>query len=149
MPLRIAPITEADFDPWIALRAALWPAESPADLAEDAARTLADPHQAGFLARDDGDGGRPIGFIEAAIYRDPFRDRPRAHIEAWYVVPDRRGGGIGAALLAHAEQWCLHHAIAVLTSDTHDAYPLSPAAHEGRGFRKLAELQIFVKALTG
>lgn len=145
--LSISPITEADVGPWLSLRAHLWPDESPDDLAEDAARTLGDAHQAGFVARDR--EGRAIGFIEAAIYRDAHSRHPRGHIEAWYVAPDRRGEGIGAALLAHAEQWCLHHAIGLLTSDTHHGYPLSPAAHEGAGFRKLAELQIFVKELTG
>ncbi|MBL9152080.1 MAG: GNAT family N-acetyltransferase [Verrucomicrobiales bacterium] len=145
--LSISPITAADLDPWLALRALLWPNDGPDALAEDAARTLADAHQAGFLARDG--EGRPIGFIEVAIYRDVHSQNPRGHIEAWFVVPDRRGEGLGAALLAHAEQWCLHRAITLLTSDTHDGYPLSPVAHEGRGFRKLAELQIFVKELTG
>lgn len=45
------------------------------------------------------------------------------------------------------EQWCLHRAIRVLTSDTTADYPLSPAAHARCGFRTLAELKIFIREL--
>jgi aminoglycoside 6'-N-acetyltransferase I len=144
--MQIVALTDRDFDAWISLRQALWPRESSPHLEEDARRTLVDPNQAGFLAFSE--KGQPIGFIEAAVYRDTEKNSPRAHIEAWYVTPDRRRQGIGAALLAHVEQWCLHRTIALLTSDTNAEYPLSPAAHEGSGFRPLAELRIFVKELT-
>ncbi|MCB1090882.1 MAG: GNAT family N-acetyltransferase [Verrucomicrobiae bacterium] len=144
--MRIAEISGAEFDHWISLRAALWPKESKADLIEDASRTLADADQIGFIAFQP--DGIPMGFIEAAIYRDAENASPRGHIEAWYVLPERRGEGVGRALLAHAEQWCLHRAIHRLTSDTNASYPVSPAAHEASGFRKLAELQIYLKELT-
>lgn len=144
--MKIGPLREWPFDDWITLRQALWPHEPRTHLEEDARRTLADPNQIGYLAADA--AGQPMGFIEAAIYRDREKNSPRAHIEAWYVVPEHRRQGVGAALLAHVEQWCLHRAIALLTSDTNAEYPLSPAAHEGSGFRPLGELRIFVKELT-
>jgi GNAT superfamily N-acetyltransferase len=145
--MRIAEIAGPHFEDWIDLRQALWPKEVRAHLVEDATRTLADPNQVGFLASDA--DGRPIGFIEAALYRDADARRPRAHVEAWYVVPEHRGQGYGGALLGHVQHWCLHRAVTLLTSDTHSEYPLSPPAHEACGFERLGELQIFVKELTG
>ncbi|MCB1230912.1 MAG: GNAT family N-acetyltransferase [Verrucomicrobiae bacterium] len=146
--MRIEPLTEAHFDRWLPLRQALWPKESMEQLRDDARRTLADPNQVGFLAFLPEENRRAIGFVEAGIYRDSDSSSPRAHIEAWYVIPDFRRRGIGQGLLGHVEQWALHRAIALLTSDTNAGYPISPDAHEGAGFEKLAELQIFVKKLT-
>ena len=144
--MRIAELSEREFEGWIGLRQLLWPHEPRSHLVEDARRTLADPNQIGYLAF--GGNAEPIGFIEAALYRDGETNTPRAHVEAWFVMPDFRRQGIGAALLAHVEQWCLHRAIALLTSHTTADYPLSPTAHEAGGFRPLAELRIFVKELT-
>ena len=141
----IAPLTDADFDRWLPLRQTLWPMESAEQLHDDARRTLADPNQVGFLAFLPEEYGRAIGFIEARLYDDA--GKPRAHVEAWYVDPEFRRRGIGRGLLGHVEQWALHRAIALLTSDTNADYPVSPAAHEGAGFEQLAELQIFVKRL--
>lgn len=141
----IQPLTDADFNRWLPLRQALWPKESTEQLHDDARRTLADPNQAGFLAFLPEENGRGIGFIEAGLYDD--NGKPRAHVEAWYVDPEFRRRGIGRGLLGHVEQWALHRAIALLTSDTNVDYPVSPTAHESAGFEKLAELQIFVKRL--
>lgn len=141
----IAPLTDADIDRWLPLRQALWTKESAEQLRDDARRTLADPNQVGFLAFLPEENSRAIGFIEAGLYDDD--GKPRAHVEAWYVDPEFRRRGIGHGLLGHVEQWALHRSIALLTSDTNADYPVSPAAHEGAGFEKLAELQIFVKRL--
>lgn len=147
LKMRIKPLTEDHFDRWLPLRQALWPKESLEQLRDDARRTLADPNQVGFLAFLPEEKGRAIGFIEAGLYRDGESGSPRAHIEAWYVDPDFRQRGIGQGLLGHVEQWALHRSIALLTSDTNAEYPVSPDAHAGAGFEKLAELQIFVKRL--
>ena len=138
--MRIVEVTETELESWLALRQALWTRESAAQLRDDARRTLADANQVAFLVTMP--DGRSVGFIEAGIY-----EGPRVHIEAWYVDPEFRRQGIGKGLLGHVEQWCLHRTITLMTSDTQSDYPLSPAAHEGSEFRKLTELQIFVKTL--
>ncbi len=147
LPMRIEPLTDDHFDRWLPLRQALWPRESLDQLRDDARRTLADPNHVGFFAFLPEEKGRAIGFIEAALYRDGESGSPRVHLEAWYVEPDHRRRGVGQGLLGHVERWCLHRSIALLTSDTNAEYPVSPDAHAGAGFEKLAELQIFVKRL--
>ncbi|MEF8842979.1 MAG: GNAT family N-acetyltransferase [Haloarculaceae archaeon] len=51
------------------------------------------------------DGDDPIGFVtfdvESGVYE---QDVTRGFVENVYVVPDRRGRGVGAALLAAAEE---------------------------------------------
>ena len=71
-----------------------------------------------------------------------------AHLEGWYVVPEHRRRGVGSELIERIEPWCLHRAIARLTSDTTAEYPLSPAAHAHAGFHVLTEMTIFVKELA-
>ncbi len=142
--MRIVEVTETEFERWLPLREALWTRESADQLREDARRTLADPNQVAFLAILP--DGQTAGFIEAGLYGDDG-GRPRVHVEAWYVAPEFRRRGIGRGLLGHVEHWSLHRSIHLLTSDTNPDHPLSPAAHLGSDFRKLAELQIFVKTL--
>lgn len=63
------------------------------------------------------------------------------------MAPEYRGRGLGRELIGGIEQWCLHRAIGMLTSDTAPDYPLSPAAHERAGFKKIHEFTIFRKIL--
>jgi GNAT superfamily N-acetyltransferase len=67
-----------------------------------------------------------VGFVEAAVHMGP--KGPYGHVEGWYVMPELRGRGHGWALIHHVENWCLHRAICLLTSDTDPAYALSPGA---------------------
>jgi ribosomal protein S18 acetylase RimI-like enzyme len=44
-------------------------------------------------------GPGPDGFCQFRLKRSHYTGRPDAHIEELYVVPDRRGRGLGRALL--------------------------------------------------
>jgi len=60
-----------------------------------------------LVARDgDSDGdGDPIGFVGFSLDREGYeRDRVRGTVSNLFVVPERRGEGIGADLLAAAER---------------------------------------------
>lgn len=128
---------------WTALRAKLWPAEDPAELAADLDAMRADPDQVALLLFDA--GGAAVGLLEGAIHRDPPA-APYAHVEAWYVEPHLRGRGLGRRLVEQFQDWCVHRAIRILTSDTSPTrYPLSTAAHAAAGFRTLADVRVFVK----
>jgi len=54
--------------------------------------------------RADGETAAVSGFVVAALETDGYeRDVTRGDVPALWVAPDRRGGGVGAALLAAAE----------------------------------------------
>ena len=57
-----------------------------------------------LLVARDGDG-RPIGFVGFSLDREGYeRDRVRGTVSNLFVVPERRGEGIGADLLDAAER---------------------------------------------
>jgi aminoglycoside 6'-N-acetyltransferase I len=140
---KIRKAQEGDLQAWVALRRALWPGHAEDALLEEARAILASPDEVCFLLV--GPEARAVGFAEAAVHIGP--KGPYGHVEGWYVMPEFRGRGHGRALVQRVENWCLHRAICLLTSDTDPAYPLSPDAHARAGFRKLLELTIFIKEL--
>ncbi len=132
-----------DLNGWANLRHALWPHHNLSDLSDEARSILKSPDEVCFLLIHPSQGA--VGFVEAAIYRPP--NGPYCHIEGWYVTPEFRGCGHGKELIKQIEQWSLHRAINLLTSDTDAEYPLSPGAHERAGFKKIHEMIIFAKQL--
>jgi aminoglycoside 6'-N-acetyltransferase I len=141
--VKIRKAEEADLEAWAALRHALWPGYAADLLFGEERAILASPDEVCFLLVDP--EGRAVGFVEAAIHQGPRG--PYGHVEGWYVMPEFRGRRFGRALIQRVENWCLHRAICLLTSDTDTAYPLSPDAHARAGFRRLYDLTIFVKEL--
>lgn len=133
---------EIDLKTWISLRQKLWPYHSLEELEADSRRILAESNQICFLLMEESVGAS--GFIEAAIYTCEFQ--VYCHVEGWYVEPQFRREGFGRELLKEVEHWALHKAIPILTSDTNDKYPASPAAHIRAGFRELQPIRVFVKS---
>lgn len=138
--MRIVEATVGHIPAWINLRNALWPGTISSH-GEEALEILEADHMACFLCYD---GAALIGFIEGGIYTQEHTRY--GHIEGWYVVPDRRGQGIGHALMEQLESWFLHHSIRLFHSDTDPiAYPTSTTAHERNGYQHLYDLRIFLK----
>jgi aminoglycoside 6'-N-acetyltransferase I len=134
---------EEDLQVWVTLRQALWPEASLDALQAEARALLAADDEICFLGVDE--EAHLVGFLEGAIH--PSSSGPYGHVEGWYVRPECRRQGYGKALMGQFEQWCLHRAIGLLTSDTTASYPLSPQAHAGCGLRLVHELKIFLKEL--
>lgn len=141
--MEICRAERGDLDAWVKLRHALWPDARPETLLAEANSSLSSPDEICLLLIHPASG--PVGFVEGAVHSGP--DEPYAHVEGWYVMPEFRRQGHGQELVGHLEQWCLHRAICLLTSDTTPEYPISPRAHARCGFRTLAQLTIFVKEL--
>jgi aminoglycoside 6'-N-acetyltransferase I len=114
--MKVRKAEEADLEAWAALRRALWP-DAASDLLEEARAVLASADEVRFLLV--GPESRVVGFTEAAVHMGP--KGPYGHVEGWYVMPEFRGRGYGRALIQHVENWCLHRAICLLTSDTDPA----------------------------
>ena len=102
----------SDIDQVGQLRAALWPAESPAHLRAEAARFLTEPRRGPgmmpevvFVAATMGSTPVLVGFAEVSrrLYAEGCESSPVGFLEGWYVVPERRHEGIGRALVAAAE----------------------------------------------
>lgn len=135
---------QTDLGAWVALRHDLWRHASEEELLEEARAILGSTDEECFLLVHPTRGS--IGFVEVAIYSSP--DGPYCHVEGWYVSPEFRRQGYGKDLIGCVEQWSLHRAICLLTSDTDADYPLSPGAHANAGFKKIHQLTIFVKELS-
>lgn len=128
-----------DRSEWLRMRLALWPdlaaAESPDSEAD---LWLAHGGTVVLVADRPGDSGL-AGFAEVGHrdYADGCDTAPVAYLEAWYVEPDLRGQGIGAALVRAAETWARDQRLSELASDALlDNIP-SQHAHRALGFEEV------------
>lgn len=79
-------------------------------------------------------GQRPVGIAVCFFGISTFQARPLLNIHDLAVVPDRRGEGIGTALLAAAEARALEHGCCKLTLEVQDANRRARAVYERFGF---------------
>jgi aminoglycoside 6'-N-acetyltransferase I len=149
--MQVRPVRGDDAQTWATLRARLWPAADPRELAEEAAAFLGGKNvptiAAVFLAGND---SAALGFIELAIrsFSDGCDSMPVPHVEGWYVEPFARGRGAGRALMQAAEDWARERGFTELASDTEPWNDASLAAHARCGFQETERLVKFRKLLT-
>ena len=145
----IRAVRPADRAEWLRMRRALWP-----DGAEDHDREVA-----GLLASRSADAvavfvaersdGRLGGFLEVGTraYAEGCRTSPVGYVEGWWVDPDLRRGGVGAALVAAAEAWARSRGLTEMASDTELDNRDSQAAHAALGYASVERIVCFRKAL--
>lgn len=139
--------TSADKPEWARMRLTLWPDENVGMSSEDMDTILADPMTPTFLAiRLDGKLG---GFLEAGTrkYADGCDTGPVGYIEGWYVDPDLRNQGVGAALVQAAEDWARSLGLTEMGSDTWLDNEASIQAHLKLGYQEKERLVHFGKRL--
>jgi aminoglycoside 6'-N-acetyltransferase I len=132
-----------DFPALGRLREALWPGDGAAEHAEELEAIFHQPGwssmpYAAFVACS-GDGV-PIGFAEVGLRShadgcDP--SQPVGFVEGWYVEPEWRRRGVGAALLAAAEEWARAQGCAEMGSDALIDNEISQQAHEALGYAEI------------
>jgi len=148
----VRPAKPSDLEQLARLREALWPQTS----AEEHGRALA-PILAGIpgsmpiinfvaVTRDD----TLVAFAEVDLRShadgcDP--SLPTGYLEGWFVAPDFRRPGIGALLLAAAEDWSRARGCVEMASDTRIDNDVSQSAHEALGFKVVDRCVHFRKAL--
>lgn len=147
---RVAPMTAADAEAWVAMREALWPSGGDHGAhEEDVALLLAQPGDTvNLIARDD--SGAPAGFAEASLRHDYVNGcdtSPVAFLEGIYVAPTRRRQGVARALVAAVQAWALAQGCTELASDAALDNLGSHTMHNALGFTETQRVVYFRKAL--
>jgi aminoglycoside 6'-N-acetyltransferase I len=147
----VRPITPADRDAWLRMRALLWP-EDAAGLADEVDAHFAGsgaPYALGavFVA-ERGEGGL-CGFAEAGIrpFSDASEEMPCAHLEGLYVDEDMRRTGVARDLVAAVEAWARAKGHHELGSDYLIENTESGAFHAAHGFEIVERLVMVRKRL--
>ena len=148
MNIRVRLMGADDRSAWAEMRAALWPHGSAEEHAHDIDDVLRSDRAWGFIAEA---GGAPAGFAELAIrdYANGCASRPVPFLEGIFVREEFRRRGIGARLVAHAEQFVVARGFTEIGSDAEIANLASHAAHRSWGFAETERVVYFRKMLGG
>ena len=122
-----------------AMMQALWPEADAYDFSDE--HVFVWPRSAGGLG----------GFISFSLrpWAEGCEAQPVPYIEGWWVAPDLRQSGVGRALVAAMEAWCVANGHDELGSDVEIDNEISLRAHAALGFEPTLRLQFFRKRLQG
>ena len=132
---------------WLRMRLALWPDEADS-LAQGIDDFFARPDKSGAFVAERPNGGLG-GFVEVGIrtYCEGGTTDHPGFIEGWYVDADLRRQGVGAALVAAAEDWARAQGCTEMGSDTWLDNQASIDAHARLGYAEVERLVAFYKPL--
>src|SRR3954462_6587504 len=150
MMCRVRAVTPADLERWADLRQALWADQPRNELAAEAGAYLDGRGfmlEAVFVAVDETD--RAVGFAELSLrpYAEGCSTTPVGFLEGWFVAPEWRARGVGAALVSAAEDWARRQGCCEFASDTTYDNAAGAAAHTALGFEEVERLRCFRKPL--
>ena len=139
----------SDAPAWTAMRRALWPGADAGELAEETAAYFAGRGPLAMVMLCEAEDAAPIGMIELSLrsHADGCRSSPVPFVEGWYVAPDARRQGVGAALMAATEAWARAGGYSELASDTELDNEAGNRAHAGCGFEEIGRAIKFRKSL--
>lgn len=145
--MNIRPYVSSDHAEWLRMLQALFPGHAAEEYATDMEAWLARPDTGVLVAARD--NGRLAGFAEVGErnYADGCDTAPVAYLEAWYVDPDVRRQGVGAALVAAVEEWARARGYRELASDALLENVISQHAHERAGFTEVERAVKYRKSL--
>jgi aminoglycoside 6'-N-acetyltransferase I len=145
----IRPVADADRASWARMRDALWPlpANPHAGAIDRFLSGTAREPLAVLMAFDDQKNA--IGLIELSIraYAEGCATDRVAFVEGWFVEPNGRGIGVGAALIGAAERWAREQGCTELASDAEVENLSSAAAQLAVGFVETGIVRCFKKSL--
>ncbi len=133
----------SDHDEWRRMRDALWPGQT----AEDMADWLSRPDATVLVAERHPRGLSGFAEVGARSVAEGCLTSPVAYLEGWYVDPDIRRQGVGAALVHAVEAWARRCGYHELASDTGLTNEVSQQAHERLGFVEVERAVQYRKAL--
>jgi aminoglycoside 6'-N-acetyltransferase I len=153
MEIRVRPSEPSDREQLSLMRLALWP-----ELSVDEDRPELDAALSGkpmgtmpltILIAETGDGNL-VGFVEVGLrsHADGCDTSvPVGFVEGWFVSELHRRKGVGAKLLAAAENWARGHGCIEMASDTWLDNDKSQRVHEALGFEVVDRCVHYRKAL--
>ncbi len=153
MEISVRPGEPLDGEQLLLMRLALWP-----ELSVDEDRQELDAALSGkavgtmpltILVADIGDGDL-VGFVEVGLrsHADGCNTSvPVGFVEGWFVSELYRRKGVGAKLLAAAEDWARGHGCIEMASDTWIDNDKSQRVHEALGFEVVDRCVHYRKAL--
>lgn len=147
----IRPVQPADSSVWARMRQAMWPSEGgqhAAEIAQYFSKASADRGEVLLACVG---SGAPVGFVELSIrrYAEGCRSDRVAYVEGWFVNEDARGRGVGAALMAAAQEWGRASGCTELASDAEIDNAASIAAHRSLGFAEVDRIVCFRMEIGG
>lgn len=143
--MRVRAYEARDRAEWTRMRALLWPGEHLDDA--DADDWLATSTNAVLVAERD--GGGLCGFVEVGERSvvDGCVTSPVGYLEGWWVDPDVRRRGVGAALVRAFEGWARARGYREVGSDALIDNVVSHRAHAALGFEEVCRVVNFRKTL--
>lgn len=132
------------------MRADLWPDDTIEAHRASAERFFAGDHrEPAEVLLAFGPDGAAAGLAELSIRNivDGCATGRVGYLEGWYVVPHLRRRGIGAALVAEAENWARRQGCTEFGSDSNVDNGASLAAHRALGFQESSRACNFRKDL--
>jgi aminoglycoside 6'-N-acetyltransferase I len=135
-------------DTWLGLRELLWPDFSRDDLTTEQAVILDDPHR-NHVFVSALESGELVGFVEVSLrdWAEGCSTHPVGYIEAWYVKPRHRRGGVGRRLIEAAERWATSRGCVEMGSDAELGNEVSRQAHGALGYTEVIRAVLFRKRI--
>ena len=145
----IRAVRPEDTESWLVMRLALWPETDEPQHRREMAMTLSDDERFAVLVCQD-PNGELDGFAEGSLraWAEGCESSPEGYLEGWDVAQHARRQGIGAGLVAAAEDWARSRGCTEMASDTELANRVSEAAHLRLGYQVAARVTAFRKRLT-
>ena len=146
--MKIRPVSINDKSEWLRMRTALWP-ESSDDHPGEIDQFFSRPNDAIATFVAEREKGGLCGFLEAGTrpYAEGCKSSPVGYIEGWWVDPDKRVQGYGAALVAAAEDWTRALGLTEMASDADLTNELSHRAHRALEYTETQRIVCFRKSL--
>jgi aminoglycoside 6'-N-acetyltransferase I len=145
----IRPVQPDDLHEWLRMRRDLWPDGSEQEHLQEMQQYFApDAADIAFVAVRP--SGKLAGFLEASLrrYADGCSTSPVGYIEGWFVDDNIRRQGIGALLVAAAENWAAAQGCVEMASDCLLDNVTSLAAHLALGYDEAERLIHFRKSIA-
>jgi aminoglycoside 6'-N-acetyltransferase I len=144
----VRPYVPVDDAEWLRMRLALWPEVSKEMQRSEMIAWLARSDTVVLVAPRNTNAGL-AGFAEVGTrsVADACETSPVAYLEGWYVDPDMRRQGIGAALVRAAETWARERGMREFASDAELKNIGSQRAHVALGFREVERSVLYLKTL--
>ncbi len=145
----IREVRPEDTESWLVMRMALWPETDEQQHRREMAMMLSDDERFAVLVCQD-PRGELAGFAEVSLraWAEGCASSPVGYLEGWYVAEHARRQGIGAGLVAAAEDWARSRGCTEMASDTELANRVSETAHLRLGYQVAARVTAFRKRLT-